>query len=92
MQTYLKGVQIVGEKLLASKGLAIEDFIANISQQNNRGDELALYLLARMIQKHLYVIVKNLVWYTSYCKDQEITVADCHIVPVYLGAGTVRDT
>ena len=45
-----------------------------------------------MIQKHFCVIVKNSVCYTSYCKDQEITVADCHIVPVYLGSGTVRDT
>ena len=39
MQTYLKGVQIVGQKLLASKGLAVEDFITYISQQNNRGEE-----------------------------------------------------
>ena len=31
-------------------------------------------------------------WYTSYCEDQQITVADCHIVLVYLGPGTVRDT
>ena len=45
-----------------------------------------------MIQKHLCVIGKTLVWYTSYCKDQEITVADCRIVLVYLGVGTVRDT
>ena len=92
MHTYLKAVQIVGYKLLASEGLAIEDFITYISQQNNRGDELSLYLLARMIQKCLCVIGKNSVWYTSYCKDQEITVADCHVVLVYLGAGTVRDT
>ena len=91
MQTYLKGVQIVGEKLLASKGLAVKDFITNISQQNNR-DKLSLYLLARMIQKHLCVIGKNSVWYNSYCKNQEITVADCHIILAYLGAGTVRDT
>ena len=41
---------------------------------------------------NLCVIGKNSVWYTSYCKDQEITVADCHIVLVYLGAETVRDT
>ena len=56
MQTYLKGVSIIGKKLLAAKGLAVEDFIAYISQLNNRGDELSLYLLARMIQKHLCVI------------------------------------
>ena len=92
MQTYLKGVSIIGKKLLPAKGLAVEDFIAHISQPNNRGDELSLYLLARMIQKHLCVIGKNSVWYTSYCEDQQITVADCHIVLVYLGSGTVRDT
>ena len=73
MQRNLKGVRIIAEKLLASKGLAVEDFITYISEQNNRGDELSLYLLARMIQKHLCVIGKNLVWYTSYYKDQQIT-------------------
>ena len=31
-------------------------------------------------------------WYTCYCEDQQITVADCHIVLVYLGSGTARDT
>ena len=30
-------------------------------------------------------------WYTSYCEDQQITVADCQIVLVYLGYGTIRD-
>ena len=92
VQTYLKGIQIVGEKLLASKGLTVDDYITYISQQNNTGDELSLYFLARMIQKYLCNIGKNSVWYTSYCKNQEITVADCYIVLVYLGAGTVRDT
>ena len=92
MQTNLKGVSIVGKKLLAAKGLAVEDFIAYISQPNNRGDELSLYLLAKTIQKHLCVIGKNSVWYTSNCADQQITVADCHIVLVYLGSGAVRDT
>ena len=59
MYTCLKGVSIIGKKLLAAKGLAVEDFIAHILQPNNRGDELPLYLLARMIQKHLCVIGKN---------------------------------
>ena len=92
MQTYLKGVSIIGKKLLAAKGLAVEDFIAYILQLSNRGDELLLYLLARMIKKHLCVIRKNSVWYTSYCEDQQITVANFHIVLVYLGSWTVKDT
>ena len=47
-----------------------------------------------MTQKHACVIGKNSVWYTSCCKDkdQEITVADCQSILVYLGAGTVWDT
>ena len=44
MQTYIKGVKIIGERLLAAKVLAAEDFITYISQQNNHGDELSLYL------------------------------------------------
>ena len=94
MQTCISGVKIVGEKLLVSKGLAVKDYISYILQEHNRGDELSLYLMSRMIQKHVCVIGKNSVWYTSCCKDkdQEITVADCQIVLVYLGAGTVWDT
>ena len=94
MQTCIKGVKLVGKKLLASKGLAVEDYISYISQEHNRGDELSLYLLSRMTQKHACVIRKNSVWYTRCCKDkdQEITVADCQIILVYLGAGTVWDT
>ena len=82
MQTYVSGVKIVADKLLASKGLAVEDYISYISQKNNRGDELSLYLLSRITQKHACVIGKNLVWYTSCCKDkdQEITVTDCQII------------
>ena len=91
MQTYVSGVKIVADKHLASKGLAVKDYISYILKENNRGDELSLYLLCRMTQKHACVIGKNLVWYTSCCKDkdQDITVADCQIVLVYLGAGTV---
>ena len=78
MQTCISAVKIVGEKLLASKGLAVKDYISYISQENNRGDELTMYLMSRMTQKHVCVIGKNSVWYTSCCKDkgQEITVAD----------------
>ena len=88
MQTCIRGVKIVGKKLLASKGLVVKDYISYISQEHNRGDELSLYLLSRMTKKHVCVIGKNLVWYTSCSKDkdQEITVADCQIILVYLGA------
>ena len=87
MQTYIKGVKIVGERLLAAKGLAAEDFIAYISQQNNHGDELSLYLLSRMVQKHLCVIGHDTIWYTSHCETGQINVKDCHIILVYLGGG-----
>ena len=72
----------------------LSKIISYISKENNRGDKLSLHLLCRMTQKHACVIGKNSVWYTSWCKDkdQEITVADCQIVLVYLGAGTVLDT
>ena len=94
MHTCISGVKIVGENFLASKGLAIKDYISCISQEHNRGNELFLYLMSRMTQRHVCVIGKNSVWYTSCCKDkgQEITVADCQTILVYLGAGTVWDT
>ena len=56
MQTYVSGVKIVGDKHLASKGLAVKDYISYISKENNRGDELSLYLLCRMTQKHACVL------------------------------------
>ena len=93
IQTYLKGVKIVGEGLLKAKGLAVEDFIGHISQPNNRGDKLSLYLLSRMVQKQLCVIGCDTIWHTSYSEAGTINVEDCHIILVYLGGGdTVRDT
>ena len=92
IQTYLKGVKIEGEGLLKAKGLAVEDFIAHISQPNNCGDELSLYLLSRMVQKHLCVIDHDTIWYTSYSEAGTTNVEDYHIVVIYLGGGTVRDT
>ena len=85
MQTYIKGVRIVGQKLLAAKSLAVEDYIAYIS---NHGDKLSLYLLSRIVQKHLCVISYDNIWYTSYCETgQQINVEDCHIILIYLGGG-----
>ena len=87
MQTYIKGVRIVGEKLLAAKALAAEDFVAYISEPNNCGDELSLCLLSRMVQKHLHVIGCDNIWYTSHCETGQINVEDCHIILIYLGWG-----
>ena len=90
MQTYVSRVKIVGDKHLASKGLAVKDYISYISKENNRGDELSLYLLCRMTQKHACVIGENLVCTPVALKIKIKT--DCQIVLVYLGAGTVWDT
>ena len=84
IQTFLKGVKIVGEGLLKAEGLAVKDFIVHISQPNNHGDELSLYLLLRMVQKYLCVISCDTIWYTSYSEAGTINVEDCHIVLVYL--------
>ena len=87
IQTYLKGVKIVEEGLLNAKGLAVKDFIAHISQPNNCGDKLSLYLLSRLVQRHLCVIGCNTIWYTSYSEAGTINVEDCHIILIHLGGG-----
>ena len=60
----------------------------HISQPGNRSDKLAVYLVSRFCQKYIGVITKDGVWFTG----KNTTLEDCHIVLVYLGGGTFRDT
>ena len=73
---------------LQSKGLTVEDYLMHISQPGNRSDELAVYLVSRFCQKYIGVIPKDGVWFTG----KNTTLEDCHIVLLYLGGGTFRDT
>ena len=62
MQTYGGGVKIVADKLLASKGLAVEDYISYMSKENNGGDELSLYLLCRSIEHRSMYVSLGRIW------------------------------
>ena len=79
---------MVGGDFLWSKGLTVEDYLMHISQPGNRSDDIAVYLVSRFCQKYIGVITKDRVWFMG----KNTTLEDCHIVLVYLGGGTFRDT
>ena len=85
---YIDAVQVVSGDFLWSKGLTVEDYLMHISQPGNRSDKLAAYLVSRFCQIYIGVITKDGVWFMG----KNTILEDCHIVLVYLGAGTFRDT
>ena len=86
---YMDAVHVVSDEFLQSKGLTIKDYLLHISQPGNRSDELLVYLVSRFCQKYIRVITKDRVWFTG----KNTSIADCHIVLVYLGGGdTYYDT
>ena len=56
---YPEAVQYVGKTFLNGKGQKLQDYTAYMQQPGNRGDELSLYICARMCTKHIAVITKT---------------------------------
>ena len=48
IKRYDRAVKYVGKDFLTRKGLTLEDYLDFMSVPGNRGDELSLYLAARM--------------------------------------------
>ena len=65
-----------------------------MQQPGNCGDELSLYLCARMCTKHIAIIMKTSVWYTGKFNDGEdfIGLNDVDLILVYLGKGVFWET
>ena len=85
----------MGKDFLTRKGLTLEDYLDFMSVPGNHGDELSLYLAARMCSKQVAVITKNDIWYTGKLDNDEeafISLDDIDLILVYLGKNVFRAT
>ena len=95
IKRYDRAVKYVGKDFLTRKGLTLEDYLDFMSVPGNHGDELSLYLAARMCSKQVAVITKNDIWYTGKLDNDEeafISLDDVDLILVYLGKNVFRAT
>ena len=95
IKRYDRAVKYVGKDFLTRKGLTLEDYFDFMSVPGNRGDELSLYLAARMCSKQVAVITKNDIRYTGKLNNDEeafISLDDIDLILVYLGKNVFRAT
>ena len=88
IQTNEDGIKIVSEEYLKHKGQTLNDYLEFTKVPGNKGNELALHLLACMMNFKVIIIMKTGYWSTVV--DCDILSAD--IVLVYLGKSMFRDT
>ena len=93
IEKYSETVKYVRKTFLSGKGQTLQDYTAYLQQPGNCGDELSLYLCARMCTKHIAVITKTSVWYTGKFHDGKdfIGLNDVDLILVYLGKGVFCD-
>ena len=74
--------------MLKEKDLTLSEWIENMRKESTPGDDMCLYLLARMYNKHIYVHNKLFYWCTAIHKikceiDLEL-IHDCAIELVFV--------
>ena len=75
--------------------LTRKDYLDFMSVPGNCGDELSLYLAARMCSKQVVVITKNDIWYTGKLDNNEeafTSLDDIDLILIYLGKNVFRTT
>ena len=82
-------VATIAAPFLRKKKLSLDEYIAFMSIPGNRGDELALHLLAVMSQIHYCVITKTKIYYSHPSFNSP---SDVNIALVYLGNSIFQDT
>ena len=63
IKRYASAVKYVGKDFLSRKGQTLDEYANFMAIEGNHGDELSLYLAARMCCKHAAVIMKSSIWY-----------------------------
>ena len=81
-------VTSVAGEFLKCKGQTLADYLHFIRALGNKGDELAIHILACMMNLKVVVVTKTGFW--STVMDCDPLSAD--VVLVYLGKSTFRDT
>ena len=95
IKKYDRAVKYMVKDFLTRKGLTLKDYLDFLSVPGNRGDELSLYLAARMCSKQVVVITKKDIWYTGKLDNDEegfISLDDVDLVLIYLGKNVFRTT
>ena len=94
IKRYASAVKYVGKDFLSRKGQTLDDYVYFMSSQGNCGDELSLYLTARMCCKQVAVIMKTSLWYMGKLDDGEdfISLSDNDLILVYLRKNVFRST
>ena len=74
--------------MLAHKDITLSNWIDNMRKDKTPGDDVCLYLLARMYNKHVYVHNKHFYWCTAVHKitcemDLEL-INDCEVELVFV--------
>ena len=77
----------VAEEYLSRKGQSLDDYYEYIKQPDNKGNELALLIMACMVNISTIVVTQTGVW-STFNGD----VSDAELVLVYLGKSVFRDT
>ena len=88
IENHSEGINIIASDFLKCKGQTSEDYLDFIRVPGNKGDELAVHLLACMANLKVAVVTKTGFW--STVMDCDPFSAD--VVFVYLGKSTFRDT
>ena len=86
IKRYATAVKYVRKDFLSRKCQTLDDYVDFMSTEGNHGDELSLYLAARMCCKQVAVIMKTSI-YTGKLDDREdvISLSDIDLILVYLG-------
>ena len=88
IENHAEGIKTIAGDFLKHKGQTLEDYLDFIRVPGNKGDELAVHLLACMTNLKVVVVIKTGFW--STVMDCDPFSAD--VVLVYLGKSTFRDT
>ena len=87
VENHAEGIKTIAGDFLKCKGQTLEDYLDFIRVPGNKGDELAVHLLACMTNLKVVLMTKTGFW---------SIVMDCDpfsdVVLVYLGKSTFRDT
>ena len=65
IKRYASVVKYVGKDFLSRKGQTLDDYVNFRAIEGNCGDELSLYLAARMCCKHVAINTESSIWYAG---------------------------
>ena len=87
LKTHWEAIAQVSGEFVDHKEINLEDYKDFINQDGKRGDKLSVYLLARMANLAITVVMENGIWSTF-----DGLVNEAELVLVYLGHSVFLDT